>query len=199
MKVIEYFLIPQSPWAYLGHERLRQIAASHGATIEPKPFLLGERVFPQSGGLPLAQRPVQRQAYRLLELQRWSRFLAVPLNIHPAFFPVDGTQALQMIALVVERHGSHAALDLSGRYLKAVWADELNIADPQVLVQLAEACGLNGETLYADREQAVALLERNTQQAIDRQVFGAPWYFYRNEPFWGQDRLDFLERALAET
>jgi 2-hydroxychromene-2-carboxylate isomerase len=42
-----------------------------------------------------------------------------------------------------------------------------------------------------------AELQRNCQEAIVRGVIGAPTYFVDDEPFYGQDRLDFVERALA--
>jgi 2-hydroxychromene-2-carboxylate isomerase len=82
--------------------------------------------------------------------------------------------------------------------LRAVWADELNVADPQTLVRVANANGLNGARLLAqEADPAIKAREATlTQEAIDRQLFGAPFYFYRGEPFWGQDRLDMLEQAI---
>src|SRR5438093_1561592 len=88
-KLCEYYFAPQSPWAYLGHGRLVAMAKVHGVQVEPKPCDLG-KIFPASGGLPLAQRAPQRQAHRLLELARWSEYLQLPLNLHPQFFPVSG-------------------------------------------------------------------------------------------------------------
>src|SRR5690606_17633893 len=79
--------------------------------------------------------------------------------------------------------------------LRAVWADELDIADRDTLVQLANAGGLDGAALLeAAADPALARTEADlTREAIDRQLFGAPFYFYRGEPFWGQDRLDLLD------
>ena len=92
MKTIRYYMAPQSPWTWLGHDRLIAIAKRHGAEIDLRPADLN-RVFPVSGGLPLAKRAPQRQAYRLVELARWSKFLGVPLNLHPKFFPVAAHEA----------------------------------------------------------------------------------------------------------
>jgi 2-hydroxychromene-2-carboxylate isomerase len=39
--------------------------------------------------------------------------------------------------------------------------------------------------------------EANTRAAIDASVFGAPTYVIDGELFWGQDRLDFVERRLG--
>ncbi len=86
-KQVEYFMAPQSPWTYLGHQRFVAIARQQGASILLKPADIA-KVFSVTGGVPVAQRPPQRQAYRLDELQRWSAFLNIPLTLLPKFFPV---------------------------------------------------------------------------------------------------------------
>lgn len=196
MKTIRYYFSAQSPWTYLGHERLLAIAKRHGAAVEPRPIDLG-RVFPLSGGLPLPQRAPQRQAYRLVELKRWSSFTGVPLNLHPKFFPVGSDDAALLILATAQRHRIEAATALAGALMRAVWTEERNIADLDTLRAIAGECGLDGAALLEAREAARPLYDRYTQEAIDAQVFGAPWYEYRGEPFWGQDRLEFLDRALA--
>jgi 2-hydroxychromene-2-carboxylate isomerase len=188
---IDYFLTPTSPWTYLGHERFARIAKRHGAAVAVKPVDYGV-IFPQSGGLPLAKRAPQRQAYRLSELARWREFLGVPLNIHPKFFPADPTQAACLICAAPEEK----RMAVAGDFLRAVWSEERNIADAGVVAKIAARHGI------ADAAAAVARgkadYERNTQEAVARQVFGAPTYACRDELFWGQDRLDFLDRALAK-
>lgn len=196
---VEYFFTPISPFTYLGHERFVAIAARHGASIEVKPVDLG-RVFPVSGGLPLKQRAPQRQAYRLVELGRWSRHLGLPLNLQPRHFPVSPELASKWILAAQALQGTASALKLSGALLRAVWAEERNIADADTLASIAAEQGFDAK-LLADRAAEADIGERYdalTKEAIDRQVFGAPTYVYRDEPFWGQDRLDFLDRALAK-
>ena len=190
-KQIDYYLTPSSPWTYFGHARFAEMAKRHGAAVAVKPVDYGV-IFPQSGGLPLAKRAPQRQAYRLVELARWREHLGVPLNVQPKFFPVDPAQAACLICAAPESK----RMALAGDLLRAVWAEEKNIADAGVLAQIASRHGI------ADAPAAIAqgkpVFERNTQEAVARQVFGAPTYLYREEPFWGQDRLEFLERALAK-
>lgn len=189
-KNIDYYFSPVSPWAYLGHERFAQIAKRHGASVAVKPVDYGV-IFPQSGGLPLGKRAPQRQAYRLSELARWRKFLGVPLNVHPKFFPADPTQASCLICAAPEG----ARFALAGDFMRAVWAEEKNIADAAVAAEIAARHGI------ADAAAAVAkgksIYESNTQEAVARQVFGAPSYVFGDELFWGQDRLDFLDRALT--
>lgn len=194
---IDYYFTPQSPWTYLGHERFAQIARAAGATVRVLPIDLGGQVFPISGGLPLAQRAPQRQAYRLLELQRFSEHLNAPLNLKPKYFPVAGDDASRLIIAVDQHDGSEAAMRISGAVFTAVWAQERNIADEKVLAELLHECSLDAQRLAQSRSQAVQqCYEANTQQAIDAEVFGAPSYVIGDEIFWGQDRLDFVERKL---
>lgn len=197
-KLVDYYLTPQSPYVYMGHARFSDIAARHGAQVNLKPVDLG-KVFSVSGGLPLAQRPPQRQAYRLVELKRWSEFLKLPLNLEPTFFPVSGDAASKLIIAAQLAHGTARAMALTGAIGAAVWAQQRNIADAATLAQIADETGLDGAGLLkASEAQSVqAAYAQNTQDAISAGVFGAPWYVYDGQPFWGQDRLDFLDRALA--
>ena len=197
MKTIEYFLAPQSPYCYLGHDVLTGIAQRTGAVIAVKPFDLGGKVFPASGGIPVGQRPVQRQAYRLVELKRWGAFRAKPMNLKPAFFPVAGEDASRLIIAADLALGWQAAMRLAGGVMNAVWEQERNIADRATLMALASEAGMDGPSLEARRDEAQARYDLYTQQALDGQVFGAPWFVVDGEPFWGQDRLDFVERALG--
>jgi 2-hydroxychromene-2-carboxylate isomerase len=197
-KLIDYYMTPISPYVYLGHERFVAIARRHGATIAVKPINLG-LVFPVSGGVPLSKRAPQRQAYRLVELTRWSRYLQVPLNLHPAHFPVSADLASRFLLAALER-STDAALDLALAFSRALWTQDRDIADPATVHSLAAASGGDAATLAA-RAEAPDIATRYaalTQEAIDRGIFGAPTYVYAGELFWGQDRLDFLDRALAK-
>ncbi|QET03608.1 MULTISPECIES: 2-hydroxychromene-2-carboxylate isomerase [Cupriavidus] len=197
-KQVEYFMAPQSPFVYLGHARFAEIAARHKAQVVLKPFDLG-KLFSVSGGLPLAQRPPQRQAYRLVELERWAEFLGMPVNLHPTFFPVSGDPAAKIIIAAQLAHGTTRALALAGAYCRAVWAEQRNIADPATLTQIADENEFDGANLLkASEAQAVqAAYAQNTQDAISAGAFGAPWFVLDGQPYWGQDRLEFLDRALA--
>lgn len=198
-KVCQYFFVPQSPWSYLGHARLVAMAAQHGVAIEVRPFDLG-KVFSQSGGLPLAKRAPQRQAYRLTELARWAGHLQLPLTLQPKFFPVSPEAASKLILATRLAHGVDVALTLSLAIMRGLWAEEKNIGDAETLASLAQGCGLDGRQLLKSSETASVQAEydRNTEDASAANVFGAPWYVYGGEGYWGQDRLDFLERAFAK-
>lgn len=193
---VDYYLATVSPWAYLGHARLVAMTRAAGATVRVKPMDLGE-IFPVTGGLPLAKRSPQRLAYRLVELQRFSRHLGVPLVPQPAHFPVNGNAAALLIIAADEVVGADAALDLAGRVGAAIWTEQRNVADPTVLQALLVEAGLPASlTERAADPATAALYAAYTAEALAKGVFGAPSYVIDGEVFWGQDRLDFVERRL---
>jgi 2-hydroxychromene-2-carboxylate isomerase len=195
-RTVDYFFATMSPWAYLGHARFVRIAQATGADVRVRPMDLG-KIFPLSGGLPLAKRAPQRQAYRLVELRRFSEWLQLPLTLQPKHFPVAGDPSARLISVVAERDGTEAALRLSGAVLTAVWAQERDIADADTLATLLRETGLDATRLAQSQEAAAqALADAHTQAAMDAGVFGAPSYVIDGELFWGQDRLDFVERRL---
>jgi len=194
---IDYYFTPLSPWAYLGHQRFAELASRAGASINVLPVDLGGKVFPVSGGLPLAKRAPQRQAYRLTELRRWSAFLNLPLIPMPRYFPFNPDDVARLIVAVEMKDGSDAAMALSGAAMTAIWAEDRNIADEATLAQLLAALRLPAARLEESHSQAVhERYEADSQRAIDAGVFGAPSYVLDGEIFWGQDRLDFLARRL---
>ena len=197
---VDYFFTPVSPFTYLGHERFVAIAGRHGVSIDVKPVDLGP-VFAVSGGLPLKQRAPQRQAYRLVELATLVEASRVAAQSAAASLSgAPGDSRRMDSRRVVAARAPSGALKLTGALLRAVWAEERNIAESDTLAAIASRAGIRRQSL-AERAAAADIGERYdalTQEAIDRQVFGAPTYIYRDEPFWGQDRLDFLDRALAK-
>ena len=132
-----------------------------------------------------------------MELKRWHDYLGIPINFEPAFFPVSDEQSvLMVIAAQLERED---IAQLTYAYSRAVWVEERDVSDEATMIAIADQQGFDGKALLAASKAAgpKETLEGYTQEAMERQVFGAPTYIYKDELFWGQDRLDFLERALA--
>jgi len=197
-KTVDYYLTPVSPWTYLGHERFAAMCAQHGATIRVKPCDIGGKIFPVSGGLPLSKRAPQRQAYRMMELKRWRSVLGMPLTLEPKFFPTNPEPA-SLLIIAATRLGPHPAMALAGAILRGCWVEDKDVGDAATLRGIMVDAGFDADVLMrlASSADVRADYEANTQEAIDRGVFGAPTYIIDDELFWGQDRLDFVERALA--
>ena len=193
---LSYYFTMASPWTWLGHDEAMALCRQHGVAVDILPVDLAD-VFSISGGLPLPQRAPQRRAYRLVELQRWRARRGADLNLHPKHFPAPADRANCMAVAAVM--GGLDAAALARALMRGVWAEDRNIGDDGDLRAIADAAGFDGAVLLAEAGSA-AVQDRyraQTEQAKAAGVFGAPTYVWRGEPFWGQDRLDFLARALA--
>ncbi|MCZ4281276.1 2-hydroxychromene-2-carboxylate isomerase [Kiloniella laminariae] len=200
-KVIDYYHFLLSPWSYLGIKHFNQVVAKHGAQVNYKPIDVME-TFENMGGTPPAKRHPARQRFRMDELKRWSDYLNVPMNFQPAFWPADQSLAARMVLAAAELETvQQGSGKLSDAILTAVWAEERNIADETTLAEIATSCGFESDTLVdlAKNDAISARYKATTAEAHARDVFGSPTYIYRDEIFWGQDRIDFLDRALEKS
>jgi len=196
---IDYYMTLNSPWTYLGSGPLAEVARRNGADVNIKPCKFGP-IFEQTGGLPLPKRSPQRRAYRMMELKRWRELRGVPLTLEPKYFPCDETAATRLV-IAAKLQGRDAHL-LSLELGRALWEHEESFADPAAIASAADRAGLDAAKLRttgpADAELD-ALHEQYTQDALRAGVFGAPSYVLPSgEIFWGQDRLELLERALQK-
>ena len=200
-RLIEYYFALASPWSYLGNDRLREIAAARDVSIDPV-IVDYDRMFAAAGTIPLPERPPLRKAYRLVELRRWSAWRGVPLVPEPRHYrgeveePDERLAALMVTAAKASGEDSLALAHAIGR---ALWAEERFPFGRAELLSIAAANGFDGPALLAAAEEpeTARLYESQTRRAIARGVFGMPFYVFRDEPFWGQDRLEMLEAALA--
>lgn len=195
-RAIDYYFSLISPWTYLGGDRLTAIAQKTGAKIRIKPVKLSV-IFPKTGGLPLTKRPPERQAYRLVELKRWSAYLGMPLTLHPKYFPADESKAAGMVIAAAAK-GQDAG-KLAQAFLRGVWAEERDLADETTIVEIAGVNGLDGQDLLqaGQTPNNTAQYDANTEEALAAGVFGSPSYVVDGEVFWGQDRLDLLAAKLS--
>ena len=195
--VIDYYMTLNSPWTYLGSALFAEVARRNGATVNIKPCKFGP-IFEQTGGLPLPKRSPQRRAYRMMELKRWREVRGIPLTLEPKHFPCDDTAATHLV--IAAKLLGHDAHKLSLELGRSVWEREETLADPAAVSMAAKRAGLDAAALRAggpsDAELAV-LHEQFTKEALSAGVFGAPSFVLPSgEVFWGQDRLELLERAL---
>jgi len=198
MSSIEYFYSAHSAYAYLGSARFMAIAAAAGRTIDHKPLDL-RRVVAESGSVPFGKRTAAHRDYFFRrEIERWSEERAAPVMAGtPSTHGHDMT--LSNCVLIA---GNAQGLDigpLAHRMLQSHWQDDADLADPQTLAGLAQAVGVDAAPLIAAAEtDAVrAVYLANTEEAIRRSVFGSPTYVVDGDMFYGQDRLEMVERALG--
>jgi 2-hydroxychromene-2-carboxylate isomerase len=196
-KSIDCYLWMNSDWAYLGADRLAALAQRHGATVRYMPVDL-PAVYARTGGVLLPLRAPERQAYRVAELRRWCRRLGIHVNPQPKFMCPDATLASCIV--IAAGAAGHDVVPLYKAILHAQWCADLDISSPQTLAGILQACSLDAQALIsqARTEEVARSYAALTDRAVSAGVFGSPSYVFRDELFWGQDRLDFLEEALAK-
>ena len=193
--IIDYYYLGQSPFAYLGHAAIRSVAEKHGAKLHFKPVhLMG--LWEVSGAVMPAQRPPMRQRYRMLELQRMAEWRGVPLNPHPAHFPIDITLA-DLCTIAIIQRGEDPA-DYMDAVFRGVWSDEADMSDETEIADRLAKCDFDPDSILtaAKTEDVAAVRAQNTADAVAADAVGVPAYVLNGEVFWGQDRIELLDRAL---
>ena len=185
-----------SPWTFLGHKKVNEISKKNNCELDIMPVNYGE-IFPVSGGLPVHKRPLQRQKYRLQELKRWSEFLKIKLNPEPKHFPSRSLLPSKVI-ISVKILNFENVNDIAYAIMEGLWIKELNIDDPKNLKKILTRFIKTADEVidFSDSKQVEKEMNKLTKEAIDLAVFGAPTYILDNQIYWGQDRLDFLERYI---
>lgn len=194
MTTIDYYFSLLSPFTYLAGLGLEEVAERHGARIDYKPMNIVE-LFGETGGTPPAKRHWSRQEYRLQELRRISRSYGMAINEKPAHWPTDATLASGVV-IAAQSDGQRVGEFVHG-VLRAVWAEERDIADPDTVREIAAANGVDFAAIEPSLSDARDVFAANTREAVERGVFGSPFYCVGDERFWGQDRLSWLDDHLA--
>jgi 2-hydroxychromene-2-carboxylate isomerase len=198
---VSSFYSLSSPWAYFAGPKIHDIVRRHHVKLVLKPYDFQE-VAPKTGGVPIRTRPEPRKTYHALELDRWRDYLGMPLNLEPKYYPADGKPAgwnkpPGWMVIAAQEAGLDAPR-LSHALLRALWAEERDTSQAEVRRAIAIENGMDGDALVAAEKNASvqALYRRYSDEALELGVFGAPTYILNGERFWGQDRLDFLDRKL---
>ncbi|MBK9259516.1 MAG: 2-hydroxychromene-2-carboxylate isomerase [Polyangiaceae bacterium] len=191
-KTIEFYFDFSSPYSYLAATQLPEIAARTGAKIAYRPFVLAAVFKASSNDMP-AKVPA-KGAYMLKDLERWAEFYGVRFKFS-SHFPANTIKAMRLV-LVADEQGKAESVALGA--FRAMWAEDRDLNDPVVLGDIAEKAGLDPQAaLSAIESQPIKdRLRANGDAAIARGAFGAPAMFVGDELFWGNDRLNFVERAL---
>ena len=194
--VIEFFFDVGSPYSYLAATQIDALGERVGAEVRWRPFLLGG-VFKETGNtLPASVNAKQR--YMVGDLLRWAKHYEQPFNF-PSRFPLNTIKAQRaLVAVARSEPGKVGPFALA--LFRAYWVDDADVSQPEVVAEVASSCGLDGAAIAAatDDPEVKDLLRSWTGEAVERGAFGAPSIFVGDELYWGNDRLELLERNLTD-
>ncbi|HIG09027.1 MAG TPA: 2-hydroxychromene-2-carboxylate isomerase [Alphaproteobacteria bacterium] len=192
---LDYYFTTPSPWAYLATPRIIEIEKKYDLKINWKPCNLME-IFAKNGTAAVKDRPKPVQLNRLTELKRWSEYLNMHLTIQPKFFPVDPTISQKII--IIAQNNNINPSTIAFAFMKAVWAEGKDISNEETVKELCQHCNIDSTSIIEEANSAEINNQYvlNTNEAINKNVWGSPTFIYNNELFWGQDRIEFLERAI---
>tara|TARA_Y100000588_G_C14017994_1_gene822940 strand:- start:176 stop:799 length:624 start_codon:yes stop_codon:yes gene_type:complete len=201
MNYIDFYLALSSPWTYLGMKRVLNISIKHKLTLNLKPVNVLE-LFKHNSIKQVRERPKAVQANRLNELKRWKKFLNIPLNLHPKYFPVDPNPSAKLLLAILnsdDENITNKGYKFAECVLRAVWHENKDISQKDTLKKITDDLELNSTKLLEESENNKILktFHNNTSEGIKNNVFGVPTFIYKNELFFGQDRLDFLDRKIS--
>lgn len=193
---LDYFMSHGSPWTFLGHKRLGEIIKKYKVKLNMLPVNYGE-IFPISGGLPVSKRPIQRQKIRLQELKRWSKFLDINLIPQPTSFP-SKTMLPSLLIIASQMMKTNKDFELAHNIMNALWVEDLDIDDENVLLSILNKMDFSSDEILslAKSEECSNTMQIFTKIAIEKNVFGAPTFIIDDQIYWGQDRLNFVDRHL---
>lgn len=193
-KQVEFYFDVGSPASYLAWTQIAQLAERHGAEVVYQPMLLGG-VFKATGNASPASVPAKGR-YTRIDFERFARRYQVPFAQNP-FFPINTMQLMRGAVALLDGDQFQPYVDA---VFRAIWVEGQNMGDPDVVARVLGGQGFDVAGLLQQiNDPAVKeRLRQITERAIERGVFGAPTFFVGDEMFFGQDRLDFVEAALAE-
>ena len=192
---VEFWFDVGSPYSYLAYKALPRVARARGARIVWRPMLLGG-VFKATGNRSPAEVQA-KSAWTMIDMQRWARRIGTTLRPNP-HFPVN-TLALMRGAVGYQMRGEADLIRYLDAVFDAMWREPRNLGDPGEVAAVLAAAGFDPQDFLAMvNDPAVKeRLKLNTEEAVARGVFGAPTFFVGDQMYWGQDRLDFVDEALA--
>lgn len=192
---IDFYFDFSSPYGYFASAHIEELAAKHGRSVNWRPILLGA-VFKITGQQPLPSIPL-KGSYANHDLARSARLFGLPYKF-PTKFPVAGQAPSRAFYWVSDRDPL-LAIKLAQALYHAYFVEDRDISSPEVTANVAAKLGVDkDQILRALGEPAVKQrLATEVDAAIERGVFGSPFFIIDKEPFWGSDRLDQIDRWLA--
>ncbi len=194
---IDFYFDFSSPYGYFASTKIEDLAAELDRKVKWKPILLGP-MFKASSSAPLTEIPLKGE-YSRHDFERTARLFDIPYQ-QPEPFPIGTVHAARSLLFLLQ-HNEALAIKFAHRLFRAYFVEQKNIGDANIVLELAGQTGIDTADLAAGMalEEIKTLLKAEVDAAISRGVFGSPFIFVDDEPFWGFDRFDYIRKWMAKT
>ena len=192
-KSVDFYFDVGSPTAYLAHNRLKQLKLEYGCSVIYHPVLLGG-LFKASGNSSPVTVPAKGRYMMMEDLPRFAKLYNVPLNTNP-HFPINTLNLMRGAVSALNEAYFDTYIDT---IFNSIWVESRNMGDIDTVIEVLSDAGLDAKSIIeaTQNPEVKQQLISNTEQAVERGLFGAPTMFVDGEMFFGQDRLQFVEAAL---
>lgn len=198
---VEFFYDLSSPWTYLAFTNLQNVLARTGATARLRPILVGGVFNAVNQSVYAAREDTDNRklVHGWRVLKDWAALTGVPLRFPSQFHPAKSVHAMRMACTLADDMSALSTFTMAA--FESYFGREENLDDPDILVAVANAAGLDGEAMKAaaQTDEVKSLLRANTEEVIARGGYGSPTIFVdTTKMYFGNDQLPLVEFALKE-
>jgi len=196
MNAIEFWFDFSSGYAYFAAQTIDALAERNGRAVRWRPYMLGV-AFKATGAKGLSRTPLKGD-YARRDWARISKATGVPFAI-PESHPITALPASRAYYWM-EDHFPHQAHEFARRAFRAYFADGVDMTQPQNVAAIANPLGASAAALCDGiaSEPIKARVKEAGAEALEKGVFGSPFFLVDGEPFWGWDRMPMLEDWLRK-
>lgn len=189
---VEFYYDFSSPYTYVASIRIEKISEDTGVELEWKPFLLGG-VFNEIGSTP-AIDIANKIGYLRQDVERVVKYYDVDFN-YPDLFPLNSVRSMRGAFAAAEQG---KLVEYNHAMFRAYWVDGADLSKPEILAEAVKVVDIDPEWFInrINEQDIKDMLRDETNTAIQKGVFGAPTMFVDDKMYWGNDRLEYLERYL---
>ena len=185
-KVIDFYFDFISPYSYLAYRKLKNLNKENKINIIYKPILLGGLHKLGEITAPAFNKRKMKNMKNDCELIANKNNIEFKWNVK---FPMNSLYLMRGY-LVLEKEFKSKFFDIC---FDAYWKNNIDITQDESLIQILDRAEIDKENFFKSiNEQKIKdQLKKLTNQAFEKDIFGAPTFIVNNKIFWGQDRLEY--------
>ena len=188
---IDFYFDIISPYSYIAHKKIQKIKEHQKVIFNYKPILLGGLHNLAGINAPAFNKYKMKNMQSDCELVSKKNNISFKWNLK---FPINSLSIMRGY-LSVEDGQKEDYLNI---FFDAYWRDNLDLSSDKEFSKLLESLKIDSKIFFEKiTQQSIKdTLKKFTNDAFEKEVFGAPTFIVDNKIFWGQDRLEYALEEL---